>query len=88
MRHFSIENCPTVEHFMKCIYVENHAVFPFTLKEWHHFQNIRIPMASFLNPFEPQIERVWYSERVVNHRFTAVNYLADGPKSLKVAKKI
>lgn len=26
--------------------------------------------------------------RVVNHRFTAVNYLADGPKSLKVVEKV
>ena len=55
------EKCITVKHVMKCIYVENHAVFPFTLIGWHHFQNISIPMASFLNPFEPQIERVWYS---------------------------
>jgi len=54
------EKCATVKHVMKCIYVENHAVFPFTLIGWHHFQNISIPMASFLNPLGPQIERVWY----------------------------
>ena len=34
-------------------------------------------------------DRTWLVlSTVVNHRFTAVNYLADGPKSLKVAKKV